>query len=270
MSSILPPAGQEGDSLSDQDPERELAPSAGLRPFRRIGFLLFTLAMTVLLVKLGMWQVSRAAEKEALLTQLDVRQQHTLLRLSDLPKEGKGYRIDVLGQFDASKSVLLDNQTHLGRVGYRWMMPFKATQDNNEKWLLVELGWVPAPATRDVLPTLPNVKGAFHVRGIIDLPSDRVVLGGASESVSWPWRVQSVDMAAINAETGESFYPWVVRAASVASDTGEQLETTWNVIPVWEPVVMKPEKHYAYAMQWFGLALVVWVGFLIWWRKGRV
>ncbi|WP_269748101.1 SURF1 family cytochrome oxidase biogenesis protein [Enterovibrio coralii] len=62
--------------------------------------------------------------------------------------------------------------------------------------------------------------------------------------------------------------PWIVRATGIEDTQGRGVET--KATPVWDPVVMLPEKHYAYAAQWFGLALVVVIGFLVWWRRGRL
>ncbi|WP_281545112.1 SURF1 family protein [Grimontia sp. SpTr1] len=238
--------------------------SSNIRQIRRIGFLVFTLAMTVLLVKLGMWQMSRGAEKEALLSQMAERSQQEVTALASLPQELKGTRVKLTGQFDTSKSVLLDNQTFEGRVGYRWFLPFRS--DN--QWILVELGWVAAPATRDTLPTLPTLEGQFSVTGTVDFPSDRVVLAQVETENGWPKRVQSVEIQGLEQASGLSLKPWLIRGDVISDSNGESFST--GAKPIWEPVVMKPEKHYAYAMQWFGLALVVVIGFGLWWRKGRI
>ncbi|WP_281173707.1 SURF1 family protein [Enterovibrio calviensis] len=257
MSNILPPSGQKGDQ------QGEWVSTSKVRRIRRWGFLAFTLTMVVLLVKLGMWQMSRAAEKETLLDQLSERQQQVFTQVSSLPQDAKGFAVDLSGTFDVNRSVLLDNQIHQGRVGYRWMMPLFT--DN--RWLLIDLGWIAAPPRREILPDLPEIQGNYRVEGIADFPSQRVVLGEESATPSWPWRVQSVDVEAISKASGYTLQPWVIRVETITRDSGETVN--WNAIPVWEPVVMQPEKHYGYAMQWFGLALVVALGFVIWWRKGR-
>ncbi|OEE64352.1 cytochrome oxidase biogenesis protein Surf1 facilitates heme A insertion [Enterovibrio norvegicus FF-33] len=254
----MPPSGQKGDQ------QGEWVSTSNVRRMRRWGFLAFTLTMVVLLVKLGMWQMSRAAEKETLLSQLSERQQQRVTQVSSIPSDAKGFAVALNGTFDVNRSVLLDNQTHQGQVGYRWMMPFYT--DNN--WLLVELGWIPAPPRREDLPELPEVTGQHQVKGIVDLPSKRMVLGNETAAVSWPLRVQSVDMAMIAEASGYTVLPWVIRSESIMDEAGETMN--WNTLPVWEPVVMKPEKHYGYAMQWFGLAFVVAIGFVVWWRKGRL
>ncbi|SKA51867.1 Cytochrome oxidase assembly protein ShyY1 [Enterovibrio nigricans DSM 22720] len=254
----MPPADQNGDQNVD-----ELS-SSKLRQVRRVGFLVFTLAMTALLVKLGYWQMSRAEEKVQLLMQLDVRQQTVLTAIAEPNADMKGFGVALQGQFESTQSILLDNQTLNGQVGYRWMVPF--TVDG--KWLLVELGWVAAPARRDELPKLPLLPDTYVVHGVLDAPSDRMVLSHDITEKRWPLRVQSIDMDALSVATGKSVFPWIVRSTRIEDVQGNTENI--NVTPVWTPVVMLPEKHYAYAVQWFGLAIVVAVGSLVWWRKGRL
>lgn len=236
-----------------------------------MSFLLFTLVLAALLVKLGMWQISRGQEKEALLELLAERQMQILFTVNNLPEDATGLGVSLLGRFDGSNSILLDNQTYKGRVGYRWMMPFIVDEPVIDKrlakrnWLLVEMGWIPAPPRRDALPTLPLLAGKYQIQGILDLPSQRILLAEDLLETSWPWRVQSIDLKKISKVTNNDFLPWVVRLKSLATPTGKLIN--WSAIPVWTPVVMKPEKHYAYAIQWFGLVLVLVIGYGVWWKR---
>ncbi len=212
----------------------------------------------MLLVKLGLWQMSRGAEKAALLESLAMKSQQTATSLE--AADGKGFGVSLSGGFAEDRSVLLDNQTHEGRVGYRWFAPFQS----GEQWVLAELGWVAAPASRESLPELPTLSSVQGIRGVLDKPSERIVLGGSNTETGWPRRVQTIEPSQLGSAMGLTLSPWVVRVNAVDS-----ADNTFSqpAIPVWEPVVMKPEKHYAYAAQWFGLALVVVVGFGIWWRR---
>lgn len=253
---------------------------------RPIGFLLFTVVAAVLLVKLGMWQISRGQEKEALLGLLAERQLQTLFTVNQLPDDAKGLGVSLLGSFDVSNSILLDNQVHQGQVGYRWMMPFIVDRPSinkpfpdavfvgrpfiertliKRKRLLVEMGWIPAPPRRDVLPTLPIVEGKYQLNGVLDAPSKRILLAEDLFDISWPLRVQSIDLPKISEATGNDFLPWIVRLKTLTDQTDQLIDL--NTTSVWTPVVMKPEKHYAYAVQWFGLVLVLIIGYGVWWKQ---
>lgn len=203
--------------------------------------------------------MSRGAEKAALLEDLAINGQQTLISLPVFAEGDKGKAVSLSGVFEQKYSVLLDNQTHQGRVGYRWFVPFQS----GGGWVLAELGWVAAPASRSELPTLPDLSSLASLGGVLDLPSARIVLQETGES-GWPLRVQTIDLSALEQAMEITLSPWVVRVNAV-SRAGSA--TPLPATPVWEPVVMQPEKHYAYAAQWFGLALVVVVGVGIWWRR---
>lgn len=225
--------------------------------------------VTALLVKLGIWQISRAQEKERLLDNFAQRQLQTVFTLANLPLDAKGLRLSLTGDFDETKSILLDNQTYQGRVGYRWMVPFLADEQSilQGKWILVDIGWIPAMARRETLPWLPNLSGKYLIEGIFDLPSSRILLKNETQKTSWPLRVQRIDLNTISKETNKIFLPWVARLQSRPYQDGLSLD--WKVMPIWKPVVMLPEKHYSYAAQWFGLALMVLIGNWVWWKKEK-
>lgn len=52
---------------------------------RRIGFILFTVAVLATLVKLGFWQMTRAQEKESLGHALKFRSEQMYYSLASLP-----------------------------------------------------------------------------------------------------------------------------------------------------------------------------------------
>ena len=237
---------------------------------RKIGFLFFTLALVAFLVKLGFWQISRGIEKERLLEHFAQGELIIYSDLIELPENAKGLTVSLKGDFDASKSVLLDNQTYKGKVGYRWMMPFLPEKQSfqKNKWILVDMGWISAFERRETLPSLPLLSGRYSIEGVLDFPSLKMVLKNENSMLSWPLRVQLVDLNNIAKMAKKDFFPWVLRLQSGPFQEGEvvHLDTT----PIWKPVVLLPEKHFAYAVQWFGLAFVLLIGSWILWKKERI
>ncbi|PSW19318.1 SURF1 family protein [Photobacterium sanctipauli] len=220
---------------------------------RRIGFILFTVAVLLTLVKLGLWQMSRAQEKESLSHALKFRSEQMYYSLASLPTDPRWYSLTLMGQFDHSKAVLLDNQLYRGRPGYHVLYPFEAKSG----WILVNLGWIAAPAYRDQIPMLPEHHGELKVTGIIAPPSNLIELAPEQWTGQWPVRVQNLDMAVLGEKMSVPLQPWVLQ---IEPDSPIALQQTW------QPVVMGPQKHYAYALQWFLLALAV-SGLAVWWLK---
>ncbi|NAW65722.1 SURF1 family protein [Photobacterium halotolerans] len=221
---------------------------------RRTGFILFTLVVLSVLVKLGMWQISRGQEKEMLTAALKLRGEQTFYSVASLPDDPLWYRVRLSGEYDHSKAILLDNQLDRGRPGYHLFYPFRT---ENGAWVLVNLGWLPAPQYRDELPVLPEFHGQVMLTGMVAPSTQLPELSEAETENGWPRRVQNIKPQELADATGLPLPDWVIQ---IAPDDPLALKQNWQA------VVMGPEKHYAYAVQWFLLALAV-AGLAWWWLK---
>lgn len=220
---------------------------------RRIGFILFTVAVLVTLVKLGLWQMSRAQEKETLSSALKYRSEQMYYSLASLPSDPRWYSLTLRGEFEHSKAVLLDNQLYRGRPGYHVLYPFVA--DNG--WVLVNLGWIAAPDYREQIPVLPEHHGELRISGVIALPSSLLELSSVPLGSDWPLRVQNLHIDKLSEKMALPLRPWVLQ---IDPDNPVAQQQTWT------PVVVGPQKHYAYAVQWFLMALAI-TGLAGWWLK---
>lgn len=221
---------------------------------RRTGFVLFTLVVFFGLVKLGMWQLSRGQEKEILSAALKLRGEQTYFTVASLPEDPLWYRVKFSGEFDHSKAILLDNQLDQGKPGYHLFYPFRT---ENGVWLLVNLGWIAAPQYREQLPVLPEHHGLVQLSGTIAPPSQLPELSHAGDENGWPRRVQNIRPEVLAIATGLPLPDWVVQ---IAPDDPLALKQNW------QPVVMGAQKHYAYAVQWFLMAVAI-AGLAWWWLK---
>jgi cytochrome oxidase assembly protein ShyY1 len=221
---------------------------------QKLSFVLFTVAVMVMLIKLGLWQLSRAEEKTELSNLLMQRSEMEYLRIDHLPSDPRWYRLTLRGQFDVSRAILLDNQVRKGKVGYQLYVPFTSQQ----REFLVNLGWLAAPIYRDQLPTLPSLSGTLSISGVIALPSRLPSLQESHLRDMSPLRVQGIDINELSLHFQRSFLPWVL-----------QLDGTHALaLPsLWKPVVMGAEKHYGYAFQWFLLAFSVSILGMWWWYR---
>ncbi len=214
---------------------------------RKMGFLgaLFTVLACGALVKLGLWQLDRAAEKRHWMAELERRGAQTLnwpLTVEALA----GYRLEVAGRWLPERALLLDNQVLEGRVGYRWLVPVEVSQDT--PWLLVDLGFVPAPSLRETLPVLPALPERSTVMGRLRQPgANRLSDGLQPERVhpSGPLRVQALNWPAL----AQLWQHPVVPALLWLQQPSEL-----GFARPWQPINLAPEKHQAYALQWFSLA----------------
>lgn len=220
---------------------------------------LFATMFIALFVSLGFWQLQRADEKRAIASRWQAQRQQEPARLAALPPESAElvYRPVLLsGSVLESRQFLLDNRVRRGRYGVEVISPL---QDDSGQLVLVNRGWLAADPTRRKLPDIPPLSGRITVRGYIYVPpGDSYLLGDIAGGTGWPRLVQAADVSAMSEMLGERLYPYLVR---LDPDSPGALVADWPLVNT------RPEKHTAYAFQWFAMALVLLLLFL--WRSSN-
>lgn len=227
---------------------------------------LLTLIALPILISLGIWQWSRAAEKR----ELENRYAHlqaqppvtlTAASLNELPDY---QRVTVQGHFDNEHTWLLDNKQRQGRVGYEVVTPFVL---NDGQRLLVNRGWLAAGKTRAQLPVIDQVKGEVTLFAELVSVVKHPLLDARTTRQDWPRVVMAIDITDMSQQLNQELLHRYLRLDE--SSTGA-------LITDWQAVNMSPEKHMGYAFQWFGLAaaLVIWFVFantnlFEYWRSRR-
>ena len=213
---------------------------------------LATLALLPVLVGLGQWQLERATWKQGLVDAHEAGMHLAPVDLGWLLDSGSlaAFRpVSVRGQYDLAHQLLLDNRTYRGVAGYHVLTPLRLP--DGESVVLVNRGWVPAGLDRAVLPELPGPAGPVVVEAITSLPPEKLFrLGDAEENhAGWPKVVQQRDLAQLGQLLETRLLP-VILLLDESSEHGFVRE--------WQPVYgVTPDKHRAYAMQWFTLAVVL-------------
>ena len=201
------------------------------------------LVLFPLLVGLGTWQLDRGfdkAERRSRWSDSDGSVEWPVAS----PLEGQP--VVLAGHYDDQRQWLLDNRTRDGRPGYEVLQPFH-TKDGP---VLVNRGWVPAPEDRQRLPAPEVPEGRQMVQGRVwDWPTPLVL--GPVDAVNpddWPRRVASLKLAKARSSIPELA---IVPIRLVNDRQPGALRTGWT------PSRMDAATHYGYAVQWFGLAIVL-------------
>jgi cytochrome oxidase assembly protein ShyY1 len=127
--------------------------------------------------------------------------------------------------------------------------------NSGEQAVLVNLGWVVGSINRQEIPDVQAITGKYqlsgHVRNIEQgiMLMEQVLVKG-----EWPLRVQQIELDKFSTLISRQLLPFVVYL-----DKTESVGYEKN----WQPIVMPPEKHRAYAFQWFSLA-IAWLLLMIW------
>lgn len=221
---------------------------------------LFVVVLVPVMAGLGFWQLSRAADKEAIAGEFERKQAAAPARFEDLlgqDPEALAYRpVTLTGQFREGEYFLQDNRTVQGRYGNEVIGVFEPA--GSERLVLVNRGWVEADASRQTLPEAPPVSGEVTIAGQVYVaPGKPYMLADQPLEPGWPKRVQAVEMdkiASALAVDGADLFPYPVRING--NETGA-LYVDWPVVNV------SPAKHYGYAVQWFAMSAVLALIYLL-------
>lgn len=219
--------------------------------------LFSALLILMILSGLSIWQLNRGFEKNHLQAQLASQQTRSILSEADLQTAGShdlNYRkIELMGHFLNEKTFLLDNQIYEGQVGYHVLVPF---QWKPKHWILVNRGWIKAPNNRNERPIVEPIFESLNLIGTLRIPTANPMIKSMLESgnITWPLRIQKIDLNALTTLVGHKSGPYVffLEAESPAVLTPVPLPETW----------LTPERHYGYAAQWFLLA-IAWLVIMI-------
>jgi surfeit locus 1 family protein len=199
----------------------------------------------VAFVSLGQWQSRRAEEKRALGLALDQAARAPAIELTPDSETAAliHKRVSARGPFVAERTVLLDNKLRRGRPGYEVVTPLRLA--NSASYVLINRGWVAAPATREVLPQIGTPEGDQRIEGIAleRLPQALQVGAAAGGRVR-----QNLVIADFAAETGLRLLPIVVQQTSAAAD---------ELARDWPRPDLGIDKHESYSLQWYSLAALV-------------
>jgi surfeit locus 1 family protein len=223
---------------------------------RLIPTILFLVLLPVLL-RLGFWQIARAQEKREI-----IAAQNAKLALPpkviDQPLVDVGnlqyHRLQVKGTFVAKYQVYIDNKIHQNQVGYDVVTPMRI--GNSQQYVLVDRGWIPMGASRSELPMITTPKQDVSIVGIAKYNTKDVVsFGDANRSnTGWPAVVRWVNIKAIASETKLDLLPFMLLLDP---------QSQYGYVREWKFINMPPEKHISYAVQWFAMAFVLVVIYLV-------
>ena len=210
--------------------------------------------------RLGVWQLQRATEKETLINTMGARAHQAPVPLITLLNQADAahFPVHLYGTFDNQHNVLLDNRILEGVAGYFLITPFKTTDGH---WLLINRGWLPRGANRAELPAIAQIDGEVSVTGHTYLYSSKTftLADDNLEHAQWPVRVQKIEMQAIGQLLGVELAPFEIRVDSAAKlEAGPQLARPWQDAT---EAILGPERHRAYAVQWFSLGVMAMLVF---------
>lgn len=227
----------------------------------------FVVAACAVCVRLGFWQLERHAAKDAQLREARSALAQPPRVLEALPVGDTlalGVRVELRGTWERAH-LLLSGRTHLSEPGVSWVTPLVLASGER---VLVERGWVAAPDGRASAPSWLASDATARVTGVVQ-PFARV-----PRPATWArlpeepagvvrWSVRALERDSCVARLG-ALAPFVVRELPPSPPRAREAG------PQPEPYDLATGSvHLSYAVQWFGIALVVLAGAVALGWRGR-
>ncbi|HWW06067.1 SURF1 family protein [Collimonas sp.] len=236
----------------------------------RFRFRLIPFVVTVLLVVLGValaqWQTRRGDQKQALESKLLQREADAAVQLGAALQvqdvdQLEFRRMVLRGEFIPGWPVYLDNRPLNGVAGFYVLMPFKLAAPapglvtGADSYVLVARGWLPRdPADRSKLPSYPTPAGVIEIEGLVRRDFGHVLQLGDAGSLRPQAIVQNLAIGEFAAASKFKLQPFVIEQTSNTED---------HLLRTWPRPSLGIEKHRGYAFQWYALAVMAFIFFVV-------
>lgn len=220
------------------------------------------LILSIVFVSLGQWQVKRKIDKQQLLDRFEQAEEMPLEQA--LNSELDFARVQIYGHYESRWQLLLDNKIWRGRPGVHVLSLFHPEQGPS---ILVDRGWVAMNPDRRSLPEVTTPGEARIISGLLSkVTGGGVKLGQPDviDELNGPVLITYLDIATIAGKAESSIADRILKLDAADASGFEDRE--------WQPAVILPPQHQAYAVQWFALAaaaiiLLFTFGIRIRWRR---
>ena len=214
--------------------------------------------LLLLVLSLGVWQLDRGYNKKELENTFLERQSQPVKEIKyNTFLESDLYRNVVLEGRYLENIFLLDNKIYNGKPGLKVFSPFETT---NNSLVLVSRGWVELENRSD-LPMIKSSKNILKIQGVLRPESKDFVLENEKmNKKNNPILVQTVNLSELSNFLGKPLSPYILELSELSESA---------FVKTWQPINLSSFRHFGYAVQWFGLAIVLIVGYVFFLRKGE-
>ena len=215
--------------------------------------------LLILVLSLGVWQIDRGYNKKELENTFLERQSQPVKEIKyNAFLESDLYRNVVLEGKYLEKVFFLDNKIHNGKPGLKVFSPFETTNNN---LVLVSRGWIELE-DRSKLPTINTTKNVLKLQGVLRPESQDFVLENEEmNNKNNPILLQTVNLSELSNFLGKPLSPYILELSELSESA---------FVKTWQPINLSSFRHFGYAVQWFGLAVVLIVGYVFFLRKSEM
>lgn len=220
-------------------------------------------AVAVVLINLGLWQLSRHEERTASNARVAERLEQPPRPLEELTSEGQAAsttddelayrRVRVSGRYLPNEEVLLSPRQRHGQPGHHVLTPL-VTDDG--RGVLVDRGWVPYEHDEPPVDEAAPPTGTVELSGFL-LPNEPAERFSPDLPKGELDTVSRVDLGRLEQQSDRSLFPYYVQLQEQRPAQPEESLP----LPAEPPDVSDDGNHLSYAFQWFSFAGVGLVGY---------
>ena len=226
---------------------------------------LLVIAGTLVLVRLGIWQLDRLEQRRAFNAQVTAARAQSVLDLNQqVPadvNELEWRSVQFVGQYDFENQVAIRNQYYGNQYGYHLLTPLLSQGTA----VLVDRGWIPAEGNSTPEDWRKyDETGEVKVIGQIRLGLGKPAFGGVADALPADgsrlalWN--NADVPQVAAQLTYPILPIYIQVNANVSDTEPP-------IPFQPELELTEGPHFGYALQWFTFATILFVGYPFFIRK---
>jgi surfeit locus 1 family protein len=221
--------------------------------------LVIPLLSAALFARLGVWQLSRHAERAAVNAGLADRLARTPVSFDSLAPDtlaSRWRRVTLSGRFRYDLEQVHAGRTSEGSPGVHLLTPLERA--GTDTLVVVTRGWVYSGDAATAELARWRERDTVQLDGyVLPLPSE-----GDAPPEGRPFR--TLNAAALSARLGRPVAPLRV---VMTSDSAARADSVPRRLP---PPVVDPGPHKSYAIQWFAFALIALSGGVLLYRRGVV
>lgn len=226
---------------------------------------LLVIAGTLVLIRLGIWQLDRLEQRRAFNAQVESARSQSVLDLNqDVPEDINTMEwrpVQFVGEYDFENQVAVRNQYYLNQYGYHLLTPLLS----NGTAVLVDRGWIPAEGNSTPEDWRKyDEAGDIKVIGQIRLGLGKPAIGGVADALPADgsrlalWN--NADVAQVADQVPYPILPVYIQMNADVADTEPP-------IPFQPELELTEGPHFGYALQWFTFATILFVGYPFFVRK---
>jgi surfeit locus 1 family protein len=226
---------------------------------------LLVIVGTLVLVRLGIWQLDRLEQRRAFNAQVESARSQSVLDLNaeqpwDLVTM-EWRSVQIVGEYDFENQIAVRNQYYRDQYGYHLLTPLLSQGTA----VLVDRGWIPADGNSTPEDWRKyDQAGTVKVIGQIRLGLGKPAIGGVADALPAAgsrlaiWN--NADVAQVAKQLSYPVLPVYIQMNADVAD-GEP------PIPYQPEIELTEGPHFGYALQWFTFATILLVGYPFFVRK---